>query len=288
MDGSQLHELRHLESLDATEGCDTDSSTDLGYEVASEGIGTLQQEDLASLEREEELQDIVDSLSLEQLRQLVISAAQNHCDTLAEVRAVYELHKLEMTQPSQVVSAAVQADAQSVVSASTTSLDVRESNVQPTTIMLPSPQDCPLPGYYYRPTDSLALPDEILLVIFSTLDHTSLARAGSVNRQWRAAAFQRWRQLHSALLAGEHVAPPSAPAEVCHGCMYAIHCHLSTCRSCLLRSRHLKPPHLLCRLNHPLLSTKAMLRCWRLQPTPNRARSRSTCSSQLRSTCPLA
>lgn len=74
-------------------------------------------------------------------------------------------------------------------------------------------QDCAIPRSYYRAPDSQAIPDELLLVIFSTLDHTSLARAGSVNRQWRSTAFHRWRQLHAALLAGEHVAPPPAVAE---------------------------------------------------------------------------
>lgn len=222
MDNPQLHELRHLGSLDA-EGCDTDSSTDVGYEVASEGIGTLPQEELgSSLGREEELRDIVDSLSLEQLRQLVISAAHNHCDTLAAVRNPPTLvrHPDDTTR-AQVVSAAEQTDTESVVSASTTSINVRMLRSQRyilikrashATLLM---QDRPVSrAYYYRPTDSLALPDEILLVIFSTLDHNSLARAGSVNRQWRAAAFQRWRQLHSALLAGEHVAPPSPAVEV--------------------------------------------------------------------------
>lgn len=94
--------------------------------MASEGIGPLPQEELASSLETEELRDIVESLSLEQLRHLVISAAHSHCDTLEAVRVEETRFAGQAHHAIQVVSAAEHADAASVVSASTTSINVRQ------------------------------------------------------------------------------------------------------------------------------------------------------------------
>ncbi len=117
------------------EDCETDSSTDLGYEAASEDPGVVLEREVSHV-RGDELRDIVDSFSLEQLRRLVLSAASTHASTLTEVCEVVGgcwwliVNTYVMTHDTcatpQVVSAAEAADtAESVVSASTASLNVR-------------------------------------------------------------------------------------------------------------------------------------------------------------------
>lgn len=123
------------EGLD--EGCETDSSTDLGYEAASEDPGVVleREEPGSSHVRAEELRDIVDSLSLEQLRRLVLSAASTHENTLTEVgenelggacsASDRHITNTPHTRITQVVSAAEAIETESVVSgASTASLNV--------------------------------------------------------------------------------------------------------------------------------------------------------------------